>query len=431
MPSRLFAHITWPRIAGFSRFVLRRLIDDRCLQTAASLTYTTLLAIVPLFTIALTLFAAFPMFGDYSGKFKSFILTNLVPDASGKIIGTYMHQFSDNAERLTAMGMVGLAATALLLMFTIEKTLNQIWGAPRARNLLARTLIYWAALTLGPLLIGLSISLASWLSSGLPDGLPGIGLSLLKLGPWLLVFLTLGMVYLAVPNCFVPRSHALIAAFCSATALDVMKLLFSLYIKKFGTFKLVYGAFASFPIFLLWLYVSWVIVLGGAVLSACLSYWRNDAWGWKGKQGSRFEQAVLILLVLNEAYHKGEVLHINILRRRAGLGLDATNQLLEAMSQKAWVEASRDGRWLLAIDIDQIRLSDIFEHMQTPLWAAKEQALAPHMARLRDDLGLTLAQYAAQRAMSADTAAYPATDTSYSQPDSSARVTTSEDNSPA
>ncbi len=400
MPLPLPALDTWRRIVGFSRFVLRRLVDDRCLQTAGSLTYTTLLAIVPLFTIALTLFAAFPMFGDYSGKFKSFILTNLVPDASGKIIGTYMHQFSDNAERLTAMGMVGLTATALLLIFTIEKTLNQIWGTPRSRNILARTLIYWAALTLGPLLIGLSVSLASWLSSGLPSDLPGIGLSLLKLGPWLLVLLTLCLVFLVVPNCYVPRSHALIAAFSTATALDLMKWLFSLYIKKFGTFKLVYGAFASFPIFLLWLYVSWVIVLGGACLSACLSYWRNDAWNWHGKQGSRFEQAILILLALDEAHHKGEILHINILRQRAGLGIDVTNQLLEAMSQKKWVEASRDGKWLLATALDQIRLANIFEHMQTPLWAAKEQALGPYMARLRDDLGMTLADYAAQRTVS-------------------------------
>ncbi|MDR3412325.1 MAG: YihY family inner membrane protein [Formivibrio sp.] len=397
MPSRLLALQTWHRITGFSRFVLRRLIDDRCLQTAGSLTYTTLLAIVPLFTIALTLFAAFPMFGDYSGKFKSFILTNLVPDASGKIIGTYMHQFSDNAERLTAMGMVGLTATALLLMFTIEKTLNQIWGAPRSRNFLTRTLIYWAALTLGPLLIGLSISMASWLSSGLPGDLPGLGLSLLKLGPWLLVFLTLSMVFLAVPNCYVPRSHALLAAFCAASALDIMKLLFSLYIKKFATFKLVYGAFASFPIFLLWLYVSWVIVLGGAVLSACLSYWHNDAWNWKGKQGSRFEQAVLILLALNEAYHNGEILHINTLRRRVGLGLDVTNQLLEAMTHKKWVEASRDGKWLLAIDLEQIRLVDVFEHIQIPLSATKEQALGPYMLRMHEELGLTLAEYAIQR----------------------------------
>lgn len=417
MPFRLLSIATGRRIAGFAQFVLQRLVAGRCLETAGSLTYTTLLAIVPLFTIALTLFAAFPMFGNYSGKFKSFILTNLVPDASGKIIGVYMHQFSENAERLTALGMIGLTATALLLMFNIEKTLNQIWGAPKSRNLVSRTLIYWATLTLGPLLIGLSISLASWLSGALPDGMPGIGFSILKLGPWLLVFLSLAMIFLVVPNCYVPRSHALIAAFCTAIALDLMKLLFSLYIKQFGTFKLVYGAFASFPIFLLWLYVSWVILLAGAVLSACLSYWRNDAWKWDSKQGSRFEQALLILLTLAQAHRHGEILHLNDLRRRAGLGIDATNQLLESMAKKKWVDASRHGRWLLAIDLKQIRLLDIFEHMQTPLAAAKERALEPCMSQLRRDLQMTLEAYLAQRE-------------NQTQPANSALLTTSADSSP-
>lgn len=418
MPSSILSINFWRRTAGFAQFVIQRLVSGRCLQTAGSLTYTTLLAFVPLFTIALTLFAAFPMFSDYSSKFKSFILTNLVPDASGKIIGVYMHQFSDNAERLTALGMVGLVATALLLMFTIEKTLNQIWGAPRARNLLSRTLIYWATLTLGPLLIGLSISMASWLSGELPGAiLPEIGLSILKLGPWLLVFLSLAMIYLAIPNCYVPRSHALIAALFTATALDLMKVLFGLYIKQFGTFKLVYGAFASFPIFLLWLYVSWVIVLAGAVLSACLSYWRNDAWSWNRKQGSRFEQALLILLSLSEAHHRGEVLHINILRRRVGLGIDVTNQLLETMARKKWVDASRDGKWLLAADLSQIRLLDVFELMQTPLWAAQEQGLEPCMSHLRQCLDINLADYASQR-------------TNQAQPAISALLTTSEESSP-
>lgn len=397
MLPRLLSLDTWNRIVGFSRLVLHRLAADRCMQTAGSLTYTTLLAIIPLLTIALTLFSAFPMFGSYSSKFKVFIITNLVPDASGRIIGTYMQQFSENAEKLTAVGMISLLATALLLMFTIEKTLNQIWGAPRSRNLLRRTLIYWSALTLGPLLVALSISLASWLSVGLAGQLHGIGFSLLKMGPWLLVFLSLAMIYLAIPNCYVPRSHAVIAAFLAASALDLMKVLFGLYIKSFGTFKLVYGAFASFPIFLLWLYVSWVIVLAGAVLSACLSYWRNDAWRWASGQGTRFEQALLILLVLANAHRDGEILHINVLRRRVGLGIDVANRLLEQMAEARWVEASRDGDWVLAIDLEKIRLLDIFEHVQTPLIIGKEQSLAPQMSKLRTSLDMTLAEYARQR----------------------------------
>lgn len=407
----------WHRMTGFSHFVWRRLIDDRCLQTAGSLTYTTLLAIVPLFTIALTLFSAFPMFGDYSNKFKSFIITNLVPDASGKIIGTYMRQFSENAERLTAMGMIGLAATALLLLFTVEKTLNQIWGAPKSRKLLSRTIIYWSALTLGPLMIGLSISLASWLSGGLSTGSLNLGIALLKLGPWLLIFLSLALVYIVIPNCYVPRSHALIAAFATTYILDAMKTGFGLYIKQFGTFKLVYGAFASFPIFLMWLYVSWVIILGGAVLSACLSYWRNDAWKWSVGSGTRFEQALILLLALTQAHKQGVVLHINTLRRQLGLGLDVSNQLLEQMAKAQWVQSNRDGLWFLAISPEKITLLEIFEQVETSLRISKEQALETLMLDIRSHLSCTLEEYLRIRE-------------NYTQPTSSALLTVSTESSP-
>lgn len=394
MPFQLPTIQTCRRAAGFGRFVWTRLIADRCLQTAGSLTYTTLLAIVPLFTIALTMFSAFPMFSDYSGKFRAFVIANLVPDASGKIIGVYMRQFSENAENLTTMGMIGLATTAFLMIFTIEKTLNQIWGVPRTRNPLTRTMLYWAVLTLGPLLIGLSISLTSWMSHDIPRKLPLFGAELLELGPWLLVFLSLTLLFIAVPNCYVPRGHAIFSAFTTATLLNLMKALFSLYIKKFATFKLIYGTFSSVPIFLVWLYVSWVIVLAGAVLSACLSYWHNDAWRWPRGHGTRFEQAMLLLLALAKAHQNGEVLHINTLRRRAGIGIDVANQLLERMAEKKWVEASRDGNWLLAVDLGHIRLIEVFEQVVTSLQTDKDASLAPFMMKMRDTLGLDVAEYA-------------------------------------
>ena len=389
----------WRRLGGFTRFVGQRLVADRCLQTAGSLTYTTLLAIVPLFTIALTLFSAFPMFSDYSGRFRSFILSNLVPDTAGRVIGTYMRQFSDNAERLTAFGMIGLAITALLLVFTIEKTLNQIWGVRRTRPLLARTLNYWATLTLGPLLLGVSLSLTSWLYQH--AGLSGDFPLLLRLGPILLIFVTLTLLYLTVPYCYVPRSHAVCAAISASLLLEIMKNFFGLYVRHFGNYKLLYGAFSAVPIFLLWLYVCWVIVLGGAVLSASFSYWHGDGWRWERHHGTRFEQAIRILLTLAQAHANGEILHIDTLRRRVGLGLDATNGLLERMAQVGWVDASRDGEWLLAVSIQQITLLEIFELVVTPLTANVEAGLAPTIAGMRVPLNQTLANYAAQPASSA------------------------------
>ncbi|WP_172476524.1 YihY family inner membrane protein [Iodobacter fluviatilis] len=378
----------------------RRLVADRCLQTAGSLTYTTLLALIPLLTIALSLFSAFPMFGDYSSKFKIFLLTNLVPDASGKVISVYMRQFSDNAERLTAMGMIGLLVTALLLIFTIEKTFNEVWGVKRPRKLLQRTIIYWAALTLGPLIIGISISLTSWLyaQTGLHSDASLLNLMLLKLGPMLLMLGSLTLLYLAVPNCYVPRSHAFISALVVAAALELMKRGFGLYIQQFGTFKLIYGAFASFPIFLMWLYVSWVIILGGAVLSACLSYWHASAWRWEGNQGTRLEQSIRLLLVLAEAHSRGEILHIDKLRRKTQLGLDTSYSLLEEMALKNWVESTRDGEWILAVDLQRITLRDVFETMVTPLSARLEAGLSTIHEELKGVLEMSLAEYAAKKA---------------------------------
>lgn len=384
----------WRRVIGFTRFVGRRLYADRCLETAGSLTYTTLLAVVPLFTIALTVISAFPMFSGISSKFRSFIITNLVPDAAGKVVGVYMRQFADNADRLTAFGMIGLLATAILLMITIEKSVNNIWRVRRQRKLFSRTLTYWATLTLAPLLIGLSLSLTNWLSNQAGD-LTGFGFDFIKIGPLLLVIGTLSLLYLALPNCFVPRQHALTAALITAILLELMKWLFAMYLKQFGTYKLVYGAFASFPIFLLWLYVCWVIVLAGAVISATLSYWHNDGWQWDEHHGTRFEQAIRILSELAIAHQNSYILHINDLRKRVGLGVDATQLLLDQMAEKNWVESNRDGQWLLACSANNIQLSQVFELLVSPFGCDEKSGLTYPLEQAKAALSMSLSDYLA------------------------------------
>ncbi|MDR3425844.1 MULTISPECIES: YihY family inner membrane protein [Silvimonas] len=390
----------WRRLLGFLKFVGRRLLEDRCMQTAGSLTYTTLLAIIPLFTIALTLFSAFPMFDDYSTRFRYFIVANLVPDASGKVISVYLRQFSDNAEKLTAFGTIGLAVTALLLVFNIEKTFNQIWAVQRQRKLLSRTLIYWAAITLGPLALGLSLSMTSWIyhhSGGLIGGIR-IFDSTVRVGPWFVTFAMLSLMYKMIPNCYVPRRHAVAAGLVVGVALELMKALFGLYIKQFVTLKLVYGAFASFPIFLTWLYMCWVIVLGGAVFSASLSYWHGNAWRWQSFASIRFEQALRLLVELSRAHHRGEIMHIDALRRQVSLGLDTAHSLLERMLEKGWVEQVSDDAWLLAISLERITLVEVFEHVVSPLYAHDGQHLAELIGQMRHSLSESLADYAALEA---------------------------------
>ena len=162
--------------------------------------------------------AAFPVFEELSSQFKEFLLRNLVPDFAGRIISVYLKQFTDNAGRLTAVGLALLAFTSLSLMLTIDRTFNAIWQVQRPRKLLHNMLVYWTVLTLGPLLLGVGISGSAWILnwSGLARSAPGLAGIIQNLGSLTLATVMLTVLYGLVPNCYVPRSHALIGGLCGA-----------------------------------------------------------------------------------------------------------------------------------------------------------------------------------------------------------------------
>lgn len=388
-----------PAPLDFALFILRRLRTDRCLEAAGSLTFTTLLALVPFLTIALMVVSAFPMFENVSTQFKIFLLSNLVPDAAGKIITVYMRQFTENTGRLTAVGMGSLAITALAMMGTIDKTFNRIWRIRRQRPWLVKTLTYWGVLTLGPLLIGVGLTLTSWLADSAGNGslaaiLSGSGILLALAGFTLL--------YRVVPNCPVRLSHAVIASIFCTTTLGLMKNLFGLYVKKFGTFKLVYGAFASFPIFLLWLYLMWVVVLIGAVLTASLSYWHGQAWKRRVHSGQRLYDAVRLLLKLDDARREGLTPSLDTLRKQLNLGQDELHELLERLSAKGWTQSTRSDGWLLATALERINLREIYHllvtHPVTPPRSADglHKLLTDRFGLVDETLNVTLAELARQ-----------------------------------
>jgi len=260
-------------IVALIRLIAKRFVQDRCAETAASLTFTTLLSLVPMVTIALTVFSAFPVFEDFSAQIKNFLMQNLMPENAGRIITQYMQQFAESATRLTTMGVVFLAVTAMLMMLTIDKEFNVIWRVTRSRPLVKRLIVYWAVLTLAPLLIGASLSLTSWLvglSMGYAKHIPLFGIGVLKILPVLFTTMAFALMFRLVPNRHVPRAHALTGAIVAAIVFESMNRLFGYYISHFPTYKLVYGAFASVPIFLMWIYLSWLSILLGAVIAASL-----------------------------------------------------------------------------------------------------------------------------------------------------------------
>jgi membrane protein len=281
MPARL------ANLARFLRLIAGRFTEDRCSQMASSLAFTTLLSLVPLVVIALTVVSAFPAFSGLMDQVKIFLLTNMLPEAAGKIISVYMVQFSDKAAHLSGIGIAALAVTAFMLMLTIEHAFNLIWRVKTGRPVMQRILIYWAVITLGPVSVGASLSLTSFLLSrslGHISFFPALGGMALKPVPFLIMIGAFTLLYMIVPNRTVPFKHAAIGGALAGVGMGVMNMGFAAYILHFTSYTFVYGAFASLPVFLLWLYASWLIVITGALVAASLDRWgREQPVEWRAE----------------------------------------------------------------------------------------------------------------------------------------------------
>lgn len=347
----------------FLRVVIDRFEGDRCIQVAGNLTFTTLLALVPMFTIAFTMFAAFPVFEDWANAFKIFLLTTLVPEVGGKIITVYMQQFADNAAKLTAVGLAFLAVTAVLLLVSIERVFNGIWRARRPRSLVQRLVIYWTAITVGPLLIGASLSMTSWL---LAQSVQSVGSAqhlqevLLRVVPVILNGAAFGLLYLTVPNRRVRARDAFVGGVAAALMFEVMKRGFALYVQLFPTYDLIYGTFATVPIFLLWMYLSWCVVLLGAVVVAVLPQWRLGEERAGPRGDTAFYRALRLIEGLDAARFRSVNPTAGELAVSAGILEDAADTLLDAMEEKGWVRRVESGGWILAADLGVVTLADVY-----------------------------------------------------------------------
>jgi membrane protein len=315
------AAVPWRQMAVI---LLGRFRDARLGVSASSLTFTTVLALVPLFTVGLAVFAAFPMFGKFQDTIQRWLIDSLVPDSISRQVLGYLTQFSRKANRLGTMGLVALLVSAIALMVTIERTLGQIWRLDRSRPLPQRVLLYWSAITLGPLLLGASLAITSYVvtaSRDVVDALPEALRWLLDSFEFVLLVLSVSGLYFYVPYTRVRWRHALTAGLLVALGIELAKKLLAVYLTQIPTYSAIYGAFAAVPILLVWVYVAWVIVLLGAVVAATLPELGRQAWRKPQGAGWHFKVALELLAALHAV------------REQAPRGLSQT-----ALSQQLQVE---------------------------------------------------------------------------------------------
>ena len=323
----------------------QRFREDRLGLTAGSLTFTTLIALVPLATVMLAMFTAFPMFAGFEGSLDKYFLKNLVPDAIARPVMQALTQFTGKARGLGALGLVTLVATALAMVLTIDRTLNTIWRVRQPRPLAQRVLVYWAGLTLGPLLLGVSLSLTSYAvsaSRGLVGALPGGVELLLELLQFFMLAAATSSLFHFVPNTAVRWRHAWAGGIFVATAFELAKSSLSWYVQSVSTTSMVYGAFATLPFLLLWIYLGWVIVLWGAVIAAYAPSLQMRVTTRAPTPGWTFELALSILRELDSA-RRGP---------RHGLSLADLGQALRAdpLQLEPVVELLADIDWVSRLD---------------------------------------------------------------------------------
>lgn len=360
------SHFPWRDTAITLR---QRFREDHMGLTASSLTFTTSIALVPFFTVALAIFTAFPMFSTLQGALQKWLVRSLIPDNIARQVLGYLTQFSGQASKLGGAGLAVLLVTAIALILTIDRTLNSIWRVRKPRPLTQRVLIYWGVITLGPLVLAASLAVTSYVlsaSSGLVGALPISLRFLLDVVQFLLVAGAMAALYRYVPNTYVKWAHAWSGGVFVAAGLEIGKKALAIYLGAVPTYSLVYGAFATLPILLVWIYLSWVIVLMGAVIAAYLPSLmagvarRGSAHGWL------FQLAIEVMQQLHRARTTARMgvsasglagqLQVDVLQLEPVLetlvALDWVGQLNDAQGQV-------ESRYLLLVEPDATPLEPL------------------------------------------------------------------------
>ena len=402
---------TGAQLRDLWHFVQRRLREERLFEVAGSLTYTSVLALVPVLTIAFAIFTTFPLFTTFRDSLEAYFVQSVMPKGIANTILDYLTQFASKASRLSALGAIFLILTAVMMFGTVDRTLNRIWRVRESRPFLQSLVVYWALMTFGPLLIGASLTAAS-------EFLPLLGgsprnASLLRSCFSLLLSLSLStlafaLLYQTVPNRFIDWREAAIGGLVAAIGFEVTRRLFAFTINIGGGYRAIYGALATIPIFLIWVYLFWLITLLGAVVAAALPAMRYERWWHRAAPGSEFLDAMSVLEVLYDARAGHAAVDALRIRELTHLGFEESESLLQRMLDAGWVgrlrsqrspglrlrrrTQARQERWTLLANPETLTLAEVYRLFAfTPMAGS---ALSERVEQaVRRDLSLSIARY--------------------------------------
>jgi membrane protein len=372
-PSSLFARVhahvdnrlrDRARAQSFARFVGRRFLDDRLFESAGALSFTTVFALVPLSMVVFGVLSAFPVFEQWSNQLSDYIFSNFVP-SSARAVETYLRQFSANTGKLTTIGVIALVVSLLITLTSVEATFNRIWRVKTARPKFSRFLVYWTVLTLGALVATASLALSarffalSLFATGVGRTLESV---MLWLAPMTIELVAFAAIFRVVPHRTVKWRHAFIGALLSVLLFELVKRAMGFYIGNFGSYQKIYGPLAFVPVFLLWVFFGWVSILFGASAAASLAAFRYQPATMRLPDGYEIYGLLRMLGRFAERRQQGHGLHsVDIQQLEPMLTDELVQQLLAELSDIGLLKRAESGEWLLARDLDNLTLFDLYE----------------------------------------------------------------------
>lgn len=387
------------RVATFFRFLGRRFLDDNLFQAAGALAYTTVFALVPLSMVVFGVLSAFPMFGQWSDRLSDYIFSNFVPSAA-RSVEAYLKQFSANAGQLTAAGVIALVVSLLITLNGVEGAFNRIWRVKSARPRLSRFLVYWTVLTLGAMMAAASLAIsAKFFAMEVFATEPGRALEsmILRIAPMALEWLAFTAIYRVVPHRTIRWRHAAAGGLLATVLFELVKWGIGLYLGSFGSYSRIYGTLAFVPIFLLWIYLSWIAVLLGASLASSISAFRYQPVGMRLPLGYEMYGLLRLLARFRQARKQGRGLHIDDIQQMEPMLTDTlVQQMLAQLGKVHVVRRAESGEWLLARDMDDLTLGELYEacHLRIPIAEAhlpcREDSLGRSAVAAMDELRVPL-----------------------------------------